>query len=344
LSARCFPACSAGRPVAHSANIAYRFSKDKETGRFRGIAFITFPSLDIAESAVRNLNQVSLKGREIYLDFSRSRSDDRGRDRDRGGGPGDRGDLRGPGPRDRTRDGYPSDRGGGDGYGGGGGGGGAGPPQYHQFPHQGQPQMGGAPGFGAPGGGQMGHGGAPASMAPGQQGQGQPIFLPQGQGQGMPQTIIVQPDGRQVILAPGQPLPMGMQLAPQQQQQLQRQHPQQMGQFPGGAAPQGGPQDARQAAAGSGAAGPAIPAGQPFGMAQPGGGGPQQQQLQGPPGVQAAAQPKAPSELPHNLPIGQATAFHVRPLLHTHAFCSDVLTCLCDDILSGALCTALHHV
>ena len=35
-----------------------RWSKDKETGRFKGIAFITFPSIDMAESAVRNLNQV----------------------------------------------------------------------------------------------------------------------------------------------------------------------------------------------------------------------------------------------------------------------------------------------
>lgn len=50
-----------------------RLQNDRETGKFRGIAFVAFPSIEIAESAVRNLNKSPLKGREIFLDFSRER-------------------------------------------------------------------------------------------------------------------------------------------------------------------------------------------------------------------------------------------------------------------------------
>ena len=69
---------------------------DRETGRSRGFAFVTYTSSRDAEEAIRNLNGVELQGRQIRIDRS---------------------SPRGCGPRG----------GGGGGYGGRGGGGSSGP-------------------------------------------------------------------------------------------------------------------------------------------------------------------------------------------------------------------------
>lgn len=71
---------------------------DRETGRPRGFAFVTMGSDEEAQEAMRELDGMTLDGREIRVNEAE--------DRPRGGGGGGGG------------------RGGGGGYGGGGGGGG----------------------------------------------------------------------------------------------------------------------------------------------------------------------------------------------------------------------------
>ena len=70
---------------------------DRETGRSRGFAFVTFADGTAAEAAIRAMDGTSLDGRTIKVNEAEERRDDR-----RGGGGG---------------------AGGGGGYGGGGGGG-----------------------------------------------------------------------------------------------------------------------------------------------------------------------------------------------------------------------------
>ena len=76
---------------------------DRETGRSRGFAFVTYASSRDAEEAIRNLNGVEMQGRQIRIDRSTPR---------------------GSGPRGG---------GGGGGYGGGRGGGGGGPGPCYAF-------------------------------------------------------------------------------------------------------------------------------------------------------------------------------------------------------------------
>lgn len=58
---------------------------DRETGQFKGWAHVTFPTIEMAQSAVRMLSGNHLKGREIHLDFH----EDRGSGPRRPGGYGD---------------------------------------------------------------------------------------------------------------------------------------------------------------------------------------------------------------------------------------------------------------
>jgi hypothetical protein len=274
----------------------YRFSKDRETGRFKGIAFVTFPSVDIAESAVRNLNQVPLKGREIYLDFSRERSEwsQRG---------GERGDWR-SGAKERPnrdfQDGQVQQA--------------VDVPDVHygsintaQFLQQPQAQSQQFVQL---------SGGLPLQQLqaqPGQPGQGMVFAAPQSlpsQGAQVVQmpTLIVQPDGRQVLLAAGQPLPSGnvqtLGTMPQGYQVL--------GTAPGGGTLLQGPSHGVH----SGIVTMGQPQADAAGVVLP--------QVSGAPlvsamGGMAPEQPqqkaKAPSELQHDLPVGQATAMHVCPTM-----------------------------
>lgn len=82
---------------------------DRETGRPRGFAFITFTSEDEASSAIERFNGEELDGRALRVDVADSRPR-----REGGGGGGPRGGGFGGG--------------GGGGFGGGGGGGFGGPP------------------------------------------------------------------------------------------------------------------------------------------------------------------------------------------------------------------------
>ena len=118
---------------------------DRETGRSRGIAFVTMDDQAEAQSAIENLDGSELGGRPIKVNEARPRED---RPPPRGGGFGGGGgggrdygkprrDFGGGGGRDY---GKPRREGGGDGFGGGGGG------------YQG-------PGRRGPGGGQGGGGG-----------------------------------------------------------------------------------------------------------------------------------------------------------------------------------------
>lgn len=283
------------------AHALCRFNNDRETGRFRGIAFVTFPNVDVAESVVRNLNAQNLKGREIYLDFSR--------DRDRRPGP----------PRGGQEGGHHSMHapevhapGGGAGNSSGYGA----PPQMH---HGNQP--GGYPVPNAPPMQQY-----PALVSAPPQGQpqvgpGQLVFqgnVPSFPGQGqMMQPIILSADGK--VLS-GQAPPGGL--------LLQGPGPGPMG-VPGvgPAAAMPGPPPAPQPAllpppvmsGGTGGALPpsAPPPPQPRGVdggSSMGG----MQHAQASSAALAAAVPKEPSELKPDLPVGIATAQHVR----------DVVTCL----------------
>jgi len=106
---------------------------DRETGRSRGIAFVTMDDQAEAQSAIENLDGSELGGRPIKVNEARPRED---RPPPRGGGFGGGGggrdygkprrDFGGGGGRDY---GKPRREGGGDGFGGGGyseGGGGGG--------------------------------------------------------------------------------------------------------------------------------------------------------------------------------------------------------------------------
>lgn len=287
-----FAACNS--VPGHSIDKAIRrFNNDRETGRFRGIAFVTFPSVDVAESVVRNLNAQGLKGRDIYLDFSRDRE-------------------RRPGPPRGGQDGHhpmhPPDQHGQAG-GAGNSGGYGGPPQMH---HNSQPG-----GYAVPSAPPMqqypGLVTAPPQGQP-QAGPGHLMFqgnVPSFPGQGqMLQPIILSADGKVIS---GQAPPGGLVLQGH------------------GAAPMGVP------GVGAGAAMPgAPPAPQPAllppqVMSGGAGGGmppsaPPPQQPRGVDGgmgvmqhaqaasAAAAAVPKEPSELKPDLPVGIATAQHVRPL------------------------------
>jgi RNA recognition motif-containing protein len=67
--------------------------KDKFSGTSRGFGFVEMPDKGNAQSAINDLNDTQLKGRNIIVNEARPRTD-RPRDRDGGGGRGGRG---GPG-------------------------------------------------------------------------------------------------------------------------------------------------------------------------------------------------------------------------------------------------------
>ena len=80
---------------------------DRDTGRSKGYAFVEMPDDDDANTAIENLNDSMLDGRQIIVKEARPRENRGGGGYNRGGGGGG---------------GY--NRGGGGGYGRGGGGGG----------------------------------------------------------------------------------------------------------------------------------------------------------------------------------------------------------------------------
>jgi RNA recognition motif-containing protein len=69
-----------------------RVITDRDTGRSRGFAFVTFDSADAAERAVREMNGATLDGREIVVNEAKERQPrgGGGGDRDRGGDRGGR--------------------------------------------------------------------------------------------------------------------------------------------------------------------------------------------------------------------------------------------------------------
>eukprot|EP00892_Ulva_mutabilis_P001266 jgi/Ulvmu1/1113/UM106_0030.1 len=274
-------------PAGTPSRIA--FNNDRETGRFRGIAFVTFPSVDVAESVVRNLNAQNLKGRDIYLDFSR--------DRERRPGPP-------RGGQDSHHPPHPQDVHGPSGGSGGGGGYGA-PPQMH---HNSQPT-----GYSVPSAPPMQYPGL-VSAPPGQPqvGPGQLVFqgnVPNFPGQGqMLQPIILSADGKVIsgqappgglllqghgaapMNVPGMPSGAAMPgAAPAPQPALLP--PQVMGGGTGGGMPPGAPPPPQQPRNDGGGMG-----GMPHPQAQA--------------AAAAAAAPKEPADLKPDLPIGIATAQH----------------------------------
>lgn len=90
----------------HGTVDAVRLINDRETGRFRGFAFVEMPESD-AQTAIARLNGHDMEGRQLRVNEARERE---------GGGGGGGG---------RGRGGYGGGGGGGGGggYGGGGGGG-----------------------------------------------------------------------------------------------------------------------------------------------------------------------------------------------------------------------------
>ena len=107
----------------HGAVDAVRLINDRETGRFRGFAFVEMPESD-AQTAIARLNGHDMEGRQLRVNEAREREGGGGGGRGRGGfgGGGGGGGYGGGGGRD-----------GGGGYGGGGrdgGGRGRGGPRY----------------------------------------------------------------------------------------------------------------------------------------------------------------------------------------------------------------------
>ncbi len=100
----------------HGAVDAVRLINDRETGRFRGFAFVEMPESD-AQTAIARLNGHDMEGRQLRVNEAREREGGGGGGRGRGGfgGGGGGGGYGGGGGRD-----------GGGGYGGGGRDGGGG--------------------------------------------------------------------------------------------------------------------------------------------------------------------------------------------------------------------------
>jgi len=79
---------------AFGSIVELKLIEDRETGRSKGFAFITFESADDAAKAVESLNGSTLDGRQIKVNVAR---EDRGGSR--GGGGGGRGGNGGRGGR-----------------------------------------------------------------------------------------------------------------------------------------------------------------------------------------------------------------------------------------------------
>ena len=62
------------------------FIKDRDTGRPKGFAFITFENQQAAETAMREMDGKDLDGRNIAVKFAEDKKRDGGGSRDRGRG------------------------------------------------------------------------------------------------------------------------------------------------------------------------------------------------------------------------------------------------------------------
>ncbi|OAX39956.1 RNA-binding domain-containing protein [Rhizopogon vinicolor AM-OR11-026] len=93
--------------------------KDRETGRSRGFAFVTYNTSEEAEAAIVGMNEQDLDGRQIRVNLANARPSGGGGGGGYGGGGGGYGGGRGGGGGGYGGGGY---QGGGGGYQGGGGG------------------------------------------------------------------------------------------------------------------------------------------------------------------------------------------------------------------------------
>ena len=60
---------------AHGSVDKVKMISDRDTGRFKGFAFVSMPSSDEAKKAVEALNNSSLGGREIRVNEAKKKGD-----------------------------------------------------------------------------------------------------------------------------------------------------------------------------------------------------------------------------------------------------------------------------
>ena len=95
---------------AHGEIVDFYMPRDRDTGNYRGFAFITYSASEMADKAIENVNGIDLGGRPLHVDRAHDK-------RPGGGGGGGGGGPRFKGGNDRDRGGF---RGGGKGGGRGG--------------------------------------------------------------------------------------------------------------------------------------------------------------------------------------------------------------------------------
>lgn len=81
--------------AAHGDLVGLRMPTDMETGKFKGYAYVEYGSVDVAQTALNELKEVEIDGRNVRLDFATTRSNDGGNGGGRGGSFGGRGGARG---------------------------------------------------------------------------------------------------------------------------------------------------------------------------------------------------------------------------------------------------------
>lgn len=90
----------------HGEIVDFYMPKDRDTGNYRGFAFLTFASEDMAQNAIEQVNGQEINGRALHVDKAQEKKSSGGGGgggkfrNDRGGGGGHRGG------RGRDRDRY----------------------------------------------------------------------------------------------------------------------------------------------------------------------------------------------------------------------------------------------